>query len=216
VELTFNGHACFTLTDGRGRVVVTDPYRSGALGGAIAHAPVVVDAAVVTVSHYHVDHGHLSSALGTPQVVDRAQEAAGIAFRSRTTYHDRVGGSRMGLTRMFAFEIDGLRIAHLGDIGCDLSAEDVGWLGRVDLCLWPVGGVYTLGPEDAGRVLQALKPRVGVPMHFRNPRCGLPIAPVEALPRLDGYPTARPGTSSWSSAEGLPEASRILVLEPAL
>ena len=195
-----------------------DPYRSGAFGGRITHAPLRVAADVVTVTHYHVDHSHISPDLARaegvlPEVVDQSASACGFDFTVRMTYHDRVGGTRMGMTGMVAFEMDGLRIAHLGDIGCPLSAEDVAALGPIDILLWPVGGTYTIGPEDAPAVLEALRPGLAIPLHFEHPRCQLGMKPIEALFEfIDAY--QRPGVSTLDSAEGLP--SGVVVLEPAL
>ena len=137
MEVTFNGHACLTLRGREGTVVVTDPYRPGAFGGRLAHAPLEVAADVVTVSHWHIDHAHVTPALAgpggeLPPVVDRAGRCAGLAFQVRFTYHDRAGGTGMGMNGMVAFELDGLRVAHLGDIGCPLTAEDAAALGPVD------------------------------------------------------------------------------------
>ncbi|MGB0588582.1 MAG: MBL fold metallo-hydrolase [Myxococcota bacterium] len=218
MKLTFNGHACVTLVASDGRTVVMDPYRSGAFGGRLSHAPLRIAADVVTVTHYHVDHSHVGPELADedgvlPPIVDRSGSAAGFDFVVRMTYHDRVGGTHMGMTGMVAFEIDGLRVAHLGDIGCDLTPEDVAALGPIDILLWPVGGTYTLGPEDAQGVLTALKPRLAIPLHFEHPRCQLGMQPIEALlPHLDAF--ERPGDSGFDTEEGLPTG--VLVLEPAL
>ncbi len=221
MELTFNGHACVTVRASDGRVVIMDPYRSGAFDGRIAHAPVTDRADVVTVSHWHVDHSHVTSALGRggelPPVVDTTRSVAGFDFVVRPTYHDRVGGTRMGMTGMLTVEVDGLRVAHLGDIGCDLTPADVEALGRVDVLLWPVGGTYTLGPGDAPAVLDALRPRVAVPLHYDNARCRLGMEPIEALfPHLGAIPFERAGQSSWSSASGLPPEAAVVVLAPRL
>lgn len=221
MELTFNGHACVTLRDGRGRVVVMDPYRTGSLGGRLTHAPVKVSADVVTVSHYHVDHSHVTHDLaapggGLPPVVDRTARIGDIGFVVRPTYHDRQGGTRMGMTGMVALELDGIRLAHLGDIGCDLTRADLDALGRIDVLLWPVGGTYTLGPEDAQVVLDAVRPRLAIPLHYENDRCQLGMAPIEALSPCLQRPPVRPGLSSWSSAEGLPADGEVRILEPAL
>ncbi len=195
-----------------------DPYRSGAFGGKLSHAPVCTPADVVTITHYHVDHSHVSPDLAgqdglLPTVVDRTGQAAGFDFIVRTTYHDRVGGTHMGLTGMVSFEIDGLRVAHLGDIGCELTAEDVAALGPIDVLLWPVGGTYTLGPEDAPGVLAAVQPTVAIPLHFEHARCQLGMQPIEALfDHITDY--TRPGTSTLDTADGLP--SGVVVLEPAL
>jgi len=218
MKLTFNGHACVTLEASDGRTVVMDPYLSGAFDGKITHAPVKVRADVVTVTHYHVDHSHVGPDLAGPDgilppTIDHTGRAAGFEFTVRTTYHDRVGGTHMGLTGMVAFEIDGLRVAHLGDIGCDLTPEDIAALGPVDILLWPVGGTYTLGPEDAPAVLEGLKPGLAIPLHFEHPRCQLGMQPIEALfEHVPDY--QRPGVSTLNTEDGL--TSGVVILEPAL
>ncbi|MEE2780380.1 MAG: MBL fold metallo-hydrolase, partial [Myxococcota bacterium] len=172
-------------------------------------------------SHYHVDHSHVTADLGGPQgdlppVVDRTSEVGGLSFVVRPTYHDRHGGTRMGMTGMVAFELDGIRVAHLGDIGCDLTPTDLEILGDVDLLLWPVGGTYTLGPEDAQSVLDVVRPRLAIPLHYENERCRLGMLPIEALPPALSRRPVRPGTSSWSSADGLPTDTQVRILEPLL
>jgi L-ascorbate metabolism protein UlaG (beta-lactamase superfamily) len=213
MELTFHGHACISLR-GESGVVVMDPYKSGSLGGAIGFSPVEVEADWVTISHYHVDHAHVTPALGKPTVVDQSGVFKGIDFQCRATYHDRFHGTRMGLTTMTAFEFDGLRIAHLGDIGCDLTAADVEAIGPVDILVFPTGGTYTLGAADAPMVLEALKPRLAIPVHYECEGCRLGLEPVEALEsHLSGL--HRPIQSRWTSADGMPSEPSVLVLEPA-
>ncbi|MEE2779958.1 MAG: MBL fold metallo-hydrolase [Myxococcota bacterium] len=221
MDLTFNGHACVTLRDSDGRVVVMDPYQTGALGGRLTHAPVRERANVVTVSHYHTDHSRVTSDLaapggGLPPVVDHSSAVAGLEFVVRPTYHDRYGGTRMGMTGMVAFDLDGIRVAHLGDIGCDLTPRDLEVLGDVDLLLWPVGGTYTLGPEDAQTVLDLVRPRLAIPLHYENERCRLGMLPIDALAPQLSHPPSRPGTSSWTSTDGLPEETEVRILEPLL
>lgn len=213
MEVTFHGHACLSLRGQRG-VVVMDPYKTGALGGAIRHRPVEVAADWVTISHYHADHSHVTSQLGTPQVVDRARTFQGMSFGCRSTYHDREQGARMGLTQMLSFEMDGLRVVHLGDIGCDLTPADVAALGPVDVLIFPTGGTYTLGSADAPALLEALKPRLAFPVHYESAGCCLGLEPVEALSaHVQGI--ERPGQSTWSSAQGLPAQRTVQILEPA-
>lgn len=223
MDLTFHGHACLSLRAAGGFTVVTDPYRPGAFGGKIGHAPLRTAADVVTVSHYHVDHSHVTPDLAAPdgsmpEVVDHTSTARGLDVTVAFTYHDRAGGTRMGMNGMVAFTLDGLRVAHLGDLGRPVTAEEARALGPVDVLLFPAGGVYTLGPEDALALLASLRPRLAVPIHYENDRCRLGLAPVEALLARDlgPYAVARPGASSWSSAGGLPDEPTVLVLEPAL
>lgn len=218
MELTFLGHACVAARASDGTTVVMDPYLPGAFDGALSFSPVAVRADVVTVSHYHLDHSHVSADLGAPTIVDLAGEAAGLTFRARPTYHDREGGARMGLTTIFAFEMDGVRICHLGDMGCPPTADDAAAVGPVDLLVFPVGGTYTLGPDDAPTVLDVFQPRLALPVHYEGPKCRLGLAPLDtALAALEdaGWPVVRPGSSTWSSDQGLPARPTVWALLPA-
>lgn len=216
MDITFNGHACVTLkARSRDLTVVTDPYRSGAFDGRLSHAPVIAEADIVTVSHYHIDHSHVSSDLGRPQVADVSGRYRDIDVTAVSTYHDRHFGTRMGMTSMFSWLQDDLRVAHLGDLGCDLTPEDLQALGPIDVLLWPVGGTYTVGPQDAAAILQVVKPRLAIPLHFEHARCSLGMEPVEAtMAALDaaGIAWTRPGASHITAAE----AHGVVILEPAL
>ena len=176
---------------------------------------------MVTISHYHVDHSHVGPGLigpdgNAPRIVDRAEQVGGLSFEARCTYHDQMLGAHMGLSTMFIVELDGLRVAHLGDIGCAPSEADARFLSGVDVLLWPVGGTYTLGPEHAQMMLDIVKPRLAIPLHFEHARCTLGMQPIDALPPHLNTPFERREQSSWDSAQWMPESSTVLALEPAL
>jgi L-ascorbate metabolism protein UlaG (beta-lactamase superfamily) len=38
--------------------------------------------------------------------------------------------------------------------------------GQVDVALLPIGDNFTMGPEDAARAVDMIKPRVVIPMHY--------------------------------------------------
>ena len=81
---------------------------------------------------------------------------------------------------MFLIEAEGLRVAHLGDLGCALSPAQQKALAPVDVLMLPVGGYYTIDASMAKEVATRLQARVILPMHYRtaaNP--AWPIAPVE-------------------------------------
>ena len=49
--------------------------------------------------------------------------------------------------------------------------------GRRDASGW---GYYTVGPEEAQAIVEAIRPRVVIPMHYRSDRFGFDVlAPVE-------------------------------------
>ena len=90
-----------------------------------------------------------------------------MLFRSES-YHDTEGGTKRGDNMVFVFEHEGVRLVHLGDLGHMLSAEQLVALGRVDVLLIPVGGVYTIDAKAACQVIKQIAPRLIVPMHYKT------------------------------------------------
>lgn len=179
MRVKWNGHACFTITAADGTTVITDPYEPGGYGGAIAYGPVDDRADVALISHEHGDHNHSQGLTGRPHVLTGSGRARGIEFTAVETFHDEKGGAERGPNRLFAFEIDGVRVGFLGDLGHLLSEDQIAALGPVDLLLAPTGGVFTVGPEQAARLVDQVKPRVVIPMHYKTAKCGFPLAEVD-------------------------------------
>ena len=76
-------------------------------------------------------------------------------------------------------EADGLRIAHLGDVGEDLSDAQIKALGKLDVLILPVGGFYTIDAAEASRLVERLSPRIVVPMHYKGEGFGYDVVHIE-------------------------------------
>jgi len=81
----------------------------------------------------------------------------------------RFKAAREERTQSTLVGLDGLSFCHLGDLGHKLSASQAKEIRPVDVLFLPVGGFYTIGPEEARKVMKSLKPKVTVPMHYRLP-----------------------------------------------
>lgn len=164
MKITWYGHACFALASADGRVVF-DPYAPGKVPGWKLPE---LEAELVLCSHGHTDH---SWAEGVT--------LSGRPFTGSVTqipsFHDDRGGALRGENTISVVEAEDLRIAHMGDIGCMLSAEEIAALGRVDLMMIPVGGHYTVDAREAWEIVQAVKPGIVIPMHFRGRGFGFPV-----------------------------------------
>lgn len=212
MKLEWLGHACFLITASDGTRILTDPYDP-----SVGYEDIAVEAEIVTVSHNHFDHNCVKEVRGSPEAVEGPgrKTVKGIEFLGVGTFHDTSGGAQRGPNTVFAFEVDGIRVCHPGDLGHVLTEEQVGEIGQVDLLLLPVGGTFTIGPEEAWKVVGQLKPKIVVPMHFKTPVVSLPIAPVEEF--LRGKPSVkRLGKSEAElTKETLPSEAEIWVLEPS-
>ncbi|MBW1931211.1 MAG: MBL fold metallo-hydrolase [Deltaproteobacteria bacterium] len=157
MKIKWNGHASFTITSDKGIVIVTDPYDPSGYGGILKYDPVTDRADGVLISHDHADHNYADSLSGSPEVLKGSGEIKGIQVKAIQTYHDESGGS-----------------------------ERIKAIGPVDILLVPVGGTYTLDADGAVRVVNSLRPKVAIPMHFKTEKCDLPIAGVEGfLEKMD-------------------------------
>ena len=181
MKIKWNGHSCFTITASDGTTVVTDPYEPGAYDGAVAYGPVDDRADVALVSHDHADHNYLQGLPGSPQVLKGSGKVRGIEVTAIATHHDESGGAERGDNKVFAFTMDGIAVCFVGDLGHQLSSDQIETIGAVDLLLVPVGGTYTVDAEGAAKVVESLKPRLVIPMHFKTEKCELPISEVDGF-----------------------------------
>ena len=176
MQITYYGHSCFALESQSFRVVV-DPYRDYVPG----YKTLSVEANEAYCSHDHDDHCWVQA------VQKPAGESVANPFSvlKIAGFHDEVQGKKRGANTMFVFEAEGLRVAHLGDIGCIPPKEDLQKLSGLDACLVPVGGHYTIDAKQAKELMDLIKPRVIVPMHYRLGHLGFPeIGTLDAFTQL--------------------------------
>ncbi|MCJ7743545.1 MAG: MBL fold metallo-hydrolase [Dehalococcoidales bacterium] len=215
MKVKWLGHASFLITSEAGTKIITDPYN---VGSGLSYGEIREAADIVTVSHEHGDHNNVAAVKGSPQVVKGAgaKEAKGIKFKGISTYHDEAQGGQRGPNTVFCFEVDGLKVCHLGDLGHALSDKDVAEVGKVDILLVPVGGFFTIDARVATAVSGKLAPKVIIPMHFKNDKLAYPIAAVDDFIKGKSGVT-QPNASEVEFKRGkLPAATQIVVLKPAL
>ena len=214
MKIKWLGHASFLITSDSGTKIITDPYKTG---GPLNYGEIKETADIVTVSHDHFDHNNVATVGGNPEVVKGTAEVKGIKFNGTATYHDEAEGSQRGNNTIFCFEVDGVRVCHLGDLGHALGDTEVTGLGKVDVLLTPVGGNYTIDAKVASEVSNKIAPKVIIPMHFQNERC--PEFPVSGV---DDFLQGKAGVSTPDASEvefrpgELPASTQIVVLKPAL
>lgn len=219
MKIKWLGHSSFMITSNNGIRIITDPYDpSFVAGDGPSYGEIKETANIVAVTHEHDDHNNVATVGGSPEVVRgvTTAEIKGVKLKAIPCYHDDVGGNRRGDNTIHCFEIDGVRVCHLGDLGHRLSDKQVAELGKVDILLIPVGSVYTIDAKVATEVCNQLKPRVIMPMHYKTDKCGFPIAGVDEFLR------GKEGVNRLNVSEvefkpgGLPATTQIIVLKSAL
>jgi len=166
MDIVYLGHSSFRIK-GRNATVVTDPFDPSDVGLKYTRT----EADIVTVSHQHSDHNKSDLVANKKMVIDVSgeYEVIGVSVVGIEVDHDASGGEERGKNIIFIFEIDGVRVAHFGDLGHKPSDKVVEAIGELDVMMIPVGGVYTIGPKVAAEIVKEFEPPFVIPMHYKVP-----------------------------------------------
>jgi len=210
VQFTFVGHSTFLIESPGGVRIATD--YSGYANGIIPD--------VVTMNHAHRSHYTDFPDPAIKRVLRGWNPAGGPARHDLTVGDVRIRnvttdirGGAMGRiadgNSIFIFEIAGLCIGHLGHLHHELSPEQLGAIGRLDIVLVPVDGTYTMAQASMQNVLKELKSRIVLPMHYFGPETLARF--VKGLSGSLDIEYSK-GPSIVLSAAQLPEKPRLIVL----
>ncbi len=166
MDITFLGHSSFRLK-GKTATVVTDPFDPEVVG--LKFPKVAAD--IVTVSHQHEDHNQADLVKDVKRLVSGPgeYEIMGVSIIGIPTFHDEKKGAKRGKNTIYVYEMDGLRLVYLGELGHKLHEKILEKIGDIDILMVPVGGEYTIGPTEAVEVARAIEPKIVIPMHYQMP-----------------------------------------------
>ena len=167
IQIQWLGHSCFRV-ECQGYTVVLDPFEPGSVPGL---RDIRQTADQVLCSHQHHDHNYRAGV-----ALRQDGPANPFTITALPSFHDGCGGEKRGPNTIHLLEAQGLRVAHLGDIGAMPAPDVVERLQNLDAVLVPVGGFYTI---DAGQAKAVVD---------RSDAFGFDVlAPVEDFLELDSH-----------------------------
>ncbi|MDI6604715.1 MAG: MBL fold metallo-hydrolase [Thermoanaerobacteraceae bacterium] len=183
MNIKWFGHSCFKITSDNGISIVTDPFDK-----SVGYPMPDVTADIVTSSHSHYDHNYFKAVKGKFEIVNTPGEhvVKGIRIKGINTFHDDEYGAKRGKNIVFLMKIDGMNLCHAGDLGHLLTEEQINEIGSVDILLIPVGGFYTIDDRQAVKVMEQLKPKITIPMHYKTPAINFPIETADNFLKMTG------------------------------
>jgi beta-lactamase family protein len=126
------------------------------------------------------------------------------------TFRDEARGAERGFNTCFVFELDGVHVVHLGDVGHLLTEEELGEIGTVEVVCVPIGS--SLPAAKAAELVAQLDANLIVPMPLDAEGDGkaeldrflheMSVEHPEAVPKL--------GVTSSS----VPSETTVVLLEP--
>ena len=221
MKIKWLAHAAFLL-EGDGLRVITDPYEPN----DVINLPPINEPADIVVRSSNDDEAHCF--VGTipegfelvtaTEIVDHGTTARDLRIEAIWSQESLIHKEIPRDNAMYRFRLDGIDITHMGDVGNSLSEEQLAALAGTDVLLAPVGGPPTIDLDDLYQVIQRLKPRLVIPMHYRIPGPRFFMLPVsDFIAYFPAETVRRLETSEVDlDPDSLPEETRILLLEPAL
>lgn len=205
MRLTYFGHAAVRV-EVEGTTILIDPFVSGnplAEGAGVDQGELRAD--VILITHAHGDHFGDTPAIArrTGALVVAQHEIT--EYMRRVHGHSNVHGVNVGgswsfewgrVTQTYArhsssfpdgtygglasgyiVQAGGRTVYHAGDTS---AFAEMAWIGAehaIDLAFLPIGDNFTMGPREAVRCLEMLRPGLVVPIHYNT------FAPIAVDPQ---------------------------------
>jgi L-ascorbate metabolism protein UlaG (beta-lactamase superfamily) len=205
VEVTWLGHASFRIR-GKEGVVVTDPA-SRSTGYQIGKPT----ADVVTISSDDPGHSAFELVGGEPRRLDAPGEYEMSGIPVVGVRMKKASGDS---TTAFVFELDEVRVCHLGTADRLPTAAEIEAINEPDVLLIPVGGGGAYDGKQAAEVASLLNAKYVIPMRYKTDAAGDGLEGIEGFLKETGQAAAaEPQPKLTVSKSQVPEDLRVVVLD---
>jgi len=209
-EFKWFGHNCFRIKS-REATIITDPVER-----STGYAMPRQNANIVSISNYDSPNANIGVVRPEFQIVDGPgeYEMEDVFVTGVRTFLDDARTEKKQFNTAYLFELDGLVICHLGDLGQAPNSEQTERLAQADILLLPIGGANGLTQEQAAEVVSLLDPKVLIPMQYRTEIGDKALLPLDSFAKLVGVELPEPMEKYSPRKSELKEAMEIVLLEP--
>ena len=220
MKIKWLGHASF-LIESEGLRIITDPYlpEEVNLPPIEESTDIVIRSSDTDTAHGFIDTLPQGYQLVTAtEIVDTGARVGRLEINAVWSQESLIHKEVVRDNAMYRFQLEGINVTHMGDIGNPLTESQLAALEGTDLLFALAGGPPTIELDDLQTAIDAIRPGVVIPMHFRIPGPKFFMQPVTDL--TDRYPAAQVswlnGSEFEITKESFPREFQIIVLEPAL
>ena len=221
MKIRWLAHASF-LIEGDGLRIITDPFEPN----EVINLPPVTETADIVVRSSDDDEAHCYVETIPPgfelvtatDIVESGATAKGVRFEAIWSEESHIHKEVVRDNAMYRFTLEGINITHMGDVGNPLTKAQMDALAGTDILLALVGGPPTIELADLRDVIEHIKPKVVIPMHYRIPGPRFFMLPVTAFTNhySDEMVTWADSSEVQFSQASLPDETHIVVLKPTL
>lgn len=208
LQIRWHGHACFEITNDV--TIITDPHDGKSIGIPVP----AITGDIILVSHDHYDHNSVKTVekTGAKIITDgRKRTIDSVQIQGYDSFHDEDKGAKRGENNIYKFICDDITFCHLGDLGHELDQSVIDQIGPVDILFIPIGGTYTLDAVHAWKVVNEIKPRIVIPMHFKIEGLSLPITGIDPFLEQNNFKMLKVGNEIDIEKDELPKDPEVWV-----
>jgi L-ascorbate metabolism protein UlaG (beta-lactamase superfamily) len=222
MEIKWYGLGCFRLSEDGLPPVVLDPFDESETG-----LPLPKDPAGIVVSTRLIDKPELvgwDNLRGVSRTIAGPGEyeiggvfITGVASsreRSKNEASKGHEGRGSNVNVIYTVDMQGVTVAHLGEIERAPTQSEVEALGRVNVLLVPVGVQGGMTPAKASEAVSLIEPDIVVPMQYQIPNLKLQRKSVSGFLKEMGLGQSNPLDRLRLSASSIPEDLQIVLLDP--
>ena len=210
MEITRYGAHCF-LIKLASVTILTDPHN-----GPSGFLPELPASDIITLSHVPNDQEDPLAGQAKRRLLrgPGEYEIADNFILGVRTYQDAEKGALRGKNTIFRYNVEGVRICHLGRLGHVPSSDHSSAIGGVDVLLVPLGE-HTLSASAASETVGILEPRIVIPMGTDVLAGEPPSEPLAAFLKDLGIAEVPSAEKLSVTATSLPAETQVTLLSLA-
>ncbi len=160
----------YIITSSNGESVVVDPTEMP------SKDIIDINPAAIISTHDHGDHTDVNfrDSYDCPKIMYTKEDIKTKDFHIYTIWsqHSEAALTENSGNVIVVFEVDGLRIAHMGDIGqTEITPEQLEQLGKIDICFMQLSNTYSsmnMTNKKGFKLLEQFNPTVVIPTHHSD------------------------------------------------
>lgn len=196
MEIIYHGHSCVQIIT-NGKSLLIDPFFRGNNLAVSKPEDIKTDFILLTHAHtdHILDAEPISKSNDAP-IVAMVELATYMSWKGLKTIDMNIGGTvdlgfakatmiqafhsssitipdeeriiYAGMPAGYIIHVDGLNILHTGDTALFGDMKMIGKRHPIDVAFVPIGGHYTMGPEDAVQAAEWYNAKLVIPIHYNT------------------------------------------------
>ena len=163
MQIKWLGNSTFLIKTSLSKKILIDPFTPL----EILDLDTNVDIITFSKDFHKISNFDLSKYGAKIIAKDEIYSENNIKIKGYLSYSDNMDGLKRGKNYIYLYEIDDLRLCHLGYLGHFLNNEMINILKNVDILFLPIGGNICLNGSESYKLSQLLMPKYIIPMCYK-------------------------------------------------